>query len=379
MRRLLALLTGLVLLTAGCTAAASSPDRQDPRSTDGSVPDEQVFTDSEGTSAPYRVWLPDERPTGFVVILDGDGQWGYEHPDDPYLFAGPEGVAAVGTGHGLAVVAVRTPDVDDNPTWWEDAERNATLLHDLLPALTDELHPSGPDIWLMGYSGGAQQITQTFLPLYADEMGPGGAIILGGGGLPEVDAEPSPGAPPFTMHWFTGQEDTAENSDEGFDALGEARAGSAYYRERGFTVSTDFPAGVGHAVRCWPTHCPYPDPMEPDFRAALQHKRAEVLARVRALDEDFTGIVEASRDSNLDDEHDPEGATIAATREQVSAFLAGGRQQLEEIDRALQRLDAGTYGVCTGCGGPIGDARLMARPAATLCIDCARASTQPRH
>ena len=81
----------------------------------------------------------------------------------------------------------------------------------------------------------------------------------------------------------------------------------------------------------------------------------------------------ASRDTNADDEHDPEGATIAFERSQIGALARQARSRLDEIDAALARVAAGTYGVCESCGLPIGEERLAARPAARTCIRCAGA------
>lgn len=108
-----------------------------------------------------------------------------------------------------------------------------------------------------------------------------------------------------------------------------------------------------------------------DHRARLLADRAEAVERMRDLGTSFDDIVDAARDSNLDDEHDPEGSTIAAERSLVSSLARGTARQVAQIDAALARLDAGTYGVCTSCGRPIGAARLEARPAAARCIDCA--------
>jgi RNA polymerase-binding protein DksA len=92
------------------------------------------------------------------------------------------------------------------------------------------------------------------------------------------------------------------------------------------------------------------------------------------LRQDFDALVAASRDTNADDEHDPEGATIAFERSQLEAFIRRAEQHLEEIDAAMVRLDAGTYGTCQVCGITIGKDRLDARPAATVCILCAAPS-----
>ncbi|CAN5476940.1 TraR/DksA C4-type zinc finger protein [soil metagenome] len=108
-------------------------------------------------------------------------------------------------------------------------------------------------------------------------------------------------------------------------------------------------------------------------RDLLATDRAETIARLAGLTGDYDAVVAASRDTNADDEHDPEGATIAFERSQIGALVRQAQRRLVEIDEAVARLDADTYGVCERCGRPIGDARLEARPAARTCIECAAA------
>lgn len=108
-----------------------------------------------------------------------------------------------------------------------------------------------------------------------------------------------------------------------------------------------------------------------DPRNRLEAERERTLRRLAGLTDDFDAIVAASRDTNADDEHDPEGATIAFERSQVSAIARATQQHLVEIDAAMDRLSAGTYGTCETCGQPIGEGRLEARPAARTCIRCA--------
>jgi RNA polymerase-binding transcription factor DksA len=79
----------------------------------------------------------------------------------------------------------------------------------------------------------------------------------------------------------------------------------------------------------------------------------------------------AAAGSNLDDEHDPEGSTIAFEREQLAGLRAAAQHHLRELDAALERLDDGRYGLCEECGQPIGDARLEALPATRWCVTCA--------
>jgi RNA polymerase-binding transcription factor DksA len=72
-----------------------------------------------------------------------------------------------------------------------------------------------------------------------------------------------------------------------------------------------------------------------------------------------------------DDEHDPEGHTIAFERQQVAALLRDAHVRIAELDVALDRLDQGTYGSCVSCGRAIDPERLDAVPATARCIDCA--------
>jgi RNA polymerase-binding transcription factor DksA len=106
------------------------------------------------------------------------------------------------------------------------------------------------------------------------------------------------------------------------------------------------------------------------MRGRLEAEQAEVRERLRRLTDAFGGVVAASRDTNADDEHDPEGATIAFERAQVSGLVRQAKAHLDEIDAALHRWDDGTYGVCEHCGQPIDPARLEVRPAARRCIRC---------
>ncbi|MCX6401105.1 MAG: TraR/DksA C4-type zinc finger protein [Propionibacteriales bacterium] len=107
-------------------------------------------------------------------------------------------------------------------------------------------------------------------------------------------------------------------------------------------------------------------------RERLEEKLRSARARLARLTDDFDDVVAASRDTNADDEHDPEGATIAFERSQLSAVIQQTRVQVTEARAALIRWDSGDYGVCERCGQPIGAERLEARPTASQCIACAR-------
>jgi DnaK suppressor protein len=106
-------------------------------------------------------------------------------------------------------------------------------------------------------------------------------------------------------------------------------------------------------------------------RDELLRLRARAEAEAASLAQDLEALFLASRHSNADDEHDPEGATIGFERAQLTALLAGARERIADVNDALRRVDAATYGVCERCGQPIGDERLAARPFARFCMACA--------
>ena len=106
-------------------------------------------------------------------------------------------------------------------------------------------------------------------------------------------------------------------------------------------------------------------------RDALEAERASTVQRLAGLEREFNGIVESSASANTDDEHDPEGATIAFERQHVMSLRSQAQQQLADIDAATRRLSDGTYGRCQRCGRPIAPERLAARPTAVTCVSCA--------
>jgi RNA polymerase-binding transcription factor DksA len=110
-----------------------------------------------------------------------------------------------------------------------------------------------------------------------------------------------------------------------------------------------------------------PEAPEPPV-VQLGRLREETVAAIAELDARIEGVVAARAGANVDDEHDPEGATIAFERSQAAALREAAQRRLAEIDAALDRVARGTYGVCAVCGEPIAPARLAARPFATRCI-----------
>lgn len=104
------------------------------------------------------------------------------------------------------------------------------------------------------------------------------------------------------------------------------------------------------------------------FRLLLEEERQRKLALLPALRADISSANSARQGSNVDDEHDPEGATIAFELSQASALLHSSSAGLAEVEAALERIEAGTYGRCAVCGEEIAEGRLEARPWTAYCI-----------
>lgn len=106
-------------------------------------------------------------------------------------------------------------------------------------------------------------------------------------------------------------------------------------------------------------------------RELLLADRDRTQRLVTTLRRDFDSLAEAAGAAGADDEHDPEGSTLAFERQHAAALLEQAREQLAAVDAALVRIRTGRYGLCDQCGQPIGKDRLAARPAALTCIRCA--------
>ena len=108
-------------------------------------------------------------------------------------------------------------------------------------------------------------------------------------------------------------------------------------------------------------------------KSRLNTDREQVLLHLAELQREFDAIVTSAREGSAgsDDEHDPEGATLAFERQHIAALRTQAREHLTAIDAALRKIDSGKYDICDMCGGPIGAERLAARPASLICVRCA--------
>jgi RNA polymerase-binding transcription factor DksA len=108
-------------------------------------------------------------------------------------------------------------------------------------------------------------------------------------------------------------------------------------------------------------------------RAVLESERAVALDRVQAMTSEVASLAGDAGDANGDDEHDPEGSTLAYERARAAALLAEAESNLRDLDLALEKLATGNYATCENCGAMISRERLEALPAARRCFTCASA------
>ena len=106
------------------------------------------------------------------------------------------------------------------------------------------------------------------------------------------------------------------------------------------------------------------------FRVLLLEERQRVVDAIDNIHSENPGSLGDETDEPLfQDNHLGDVATATFDREMASTLEDNSNHVLGEIDGALARIEAGTFGTCQACGGPIGEERLEALPWATLCIE----------
>ncbi|MFJ9341008.1 TraR/DksA family transcriptional regulator [Streptomyces sp. NPDC101733] len=127
-------------------------------------------------------------------------------------------------------------------------------------------------------------------------------------------------------------------------------------------------AGAPGELAVRPGEDPWTTEEVEDARTELLSEVLRLRAELDASEAAITGLMRDSGDGAGDDQADT--GTKNITRESELALAANATSMLEQTERALERLEAGTYGLCENCGQPIGKARMQAFPRATLCVDC---------
>ncbi|MEX2973329.1 TraR/DksA family transcriptional regulator [Streptomyces sp. C184] len=143
-----------------------------------------------------------------------------------------------------------------------------------------------------------------------------------------------------------------------------ARAGAAGNKSAVPTVKVAAAPGE-LAVRAGET--PWTPAEVAGARTELMDEAARLRLEIVSAENAIAGLMRDG-DGAGDDEADT--GTKNITREHELALASNAREMLHQTERALGRLDAGTYGLCENCGNPIGKARMQAFPRATLCVEC---------
>jgi DnaK suppressor protein len=154
---------------------------------------------------------------------------------------------------------------------------------------------------------------------------------------------------------------------------------------RGAVPSPKMASDLGFPVRHVPLCYPAPTMAQSrltkaevgSLRAQLLGEKEELAAQLTSIEEETFAATqsEMNGDVGLDDEVADAG-TSTFEREKDLSIENNVRDLLQKIERALERIDAGTYGVCERCGKTIPKARIKALPYADLCIDDAQARSR---
>jgi DnaK suppressor protein len=105
--------------------------------------------------------------------------------------------------------------------------------------------------------------------------------------------------------------------------------------------------------------------------AVVEAERERTAAQIASLEALVASIVEGSELVSTDDEHDPEGATIAYERAQASALLRQARTDLVALEATRRDLERDQRVICVGCGRDIDLERVAALPTTARCVECA--------
>ena len=108
----------------------------------------------------------------------------------------------------------------------------------------------------------------------------------------------------------------------------------------------------------------------------FERVRINLIARRAELESELSRLIEPPAEGTAVSfgKRIGDGTTEAVERLNTTAAARSLADSITDIEKALAKIDDGSYGICDGCGGGIGRDRLEALPAATRCVDCARRS-----
>jgi RNA polymerase-binding protein DksA len=126
--------------------------------------------------------------------------------------------------------------------------------------------------------------------------------------------------------------------------------------------------GKGGLAAVLPGETPWTKSELTEIRKELEEQERELRGEITEAESAWAALQRDSGEGSGDDQAD--AGTKTFEREHEMSLAANSRDLLSQVERALQRLDSGSYGTCENCGNPIGKARLQAFPRATLCVTC---------
>ncbi|WP_298046573.1 hypothetical protein [uncultured Cardiobacterium sp.] len=218
-------------------ASATSPDLS--HGSGGSSNSHEHHFSAAGLEGNYRLVSPEDSDRGLVMYLHGDGVKGYPSSMSDYL----EQMA----DKGFALLVPQTPDTATG-TWWKNGEQNAAYLRAMIEDVCNRYNVDKGNIWLVGYSGGAELISYYLLPQHNDLFSGGGALMIGGGGMErplQFGKTPTDELKQrFQLKWLVGSEDNGAE----FDALAASQQGQERYAQAGFHTQREIIPGVDHVA-----------------------------------------------------------------------------------------------------------------------------------
>jgi DnaK suppressor protein len=114
------------------------------------------------------------------------------------------------------------------------------------------------------------------------------------------------------------------------------------------------------------------------LKKELIAERERLNTEIAGLDADLSESLEDSSEESPYDQHLAETAAVTLDREIDLTLEENAKARIAQIDRALRKMEGGTFGTCDMCGKPITEERLKVAPFATLCIDCKRREDRGR-
>jgi hypothetical protein len=206
------------------------------------------FTAGNGQTGNYLLYaggIDPAKPVGLVVYVDGTGEFGVDNPTSSYALGGSSGLVASSRARNMMTLAVESPNQSCECWHTGDTSGYADFLAGLIESQLSKYPVS--EVWLSGFSSGAQEITRFLVPRHPELMRLGGGWVVFGGGGPPADGGSAVTAARMAGvrgHWFTGTADTSVPLTASFGA----QAGERFYAGRGVVTSSEYPAGVGHAL-----------------------------------------------------------------------------------------------------------------------------------